>query len=432
MGDKRVAIFQAEWPVQSQTINLATTLAEAGYKVELYLFKAWEYVELSNLWNHKNVHVYSIETEENGCTHSAHTKGLPPLKSQTKEYLSLMPPCVKTAYIRIRSFLQSIHAFSLLILKSEGGVLDSPVKHALESMKGKEYCCLIGVEKKGLIWAGKVAKQLNIPFVYYSLELYTNDFQQVFDKSIAFKRLRAIERKYHKAAFVTIIQDKERAEVLFRDNGLSLSKSTVFYIPVSVVGKPSRKKSWLLYELLDIPKHQKIILYFGQIGKTRYSLELAQAAQSFPDNWTLVMHGWGPSSEIEEIKAIDYRKKVVMSLEMVPSDRIIDVISSADVGLALYSSTISNDRLTHLSSEKMALYAQCGIPFIAFDYPGYRKMAEDGKWGVVIKTVEELPAAVAKILEAHGEYRRNANIAFERYYNFADNATKFIKAIGRF
>ncbi|MDI6716142.1 MAG: glycosyltransferase [Actinomycetota bacterium] len=220
--------------------------------------------------------------------------------------------------------------------------------------------------------------------------------------------------------------------MLFRDNGLSLSKSTVFYVPVSVIGKPSRKKSWFLYELLDIPKHQKIILYFGQIGKARYTFELARVAQNFPNDWTLVMHGWGSSSEIEEIKAVDYRKKVAMSLEMVSSDRIIDVISSADVGLALYSSTISNDRLTHLSSEKMALYAQCGVPFVAFDYQGYRHMADEDKWGVVITTVEELPAAVAKILEAHDEYRRNANIAFERYYDFADNATRFIKAIDRF
>ncbi|MDI6716141.1 MAG: hypothetical protein QME63_04265 [Actinomycetota bacterium] len=166
MADKRIAIFQTEWPVQSQAVNLAIVFAKANYEVELYLYKTWEYVELESLRLYKNIRINNISK-----------KGVSLLRQRTKALLRPTLPYIKQVYNRIRSFLQSIHAFFLLILKSEDGVLDDfPVKHALESMKGKEYRCLIGVEKKGLIWAGKVAKQLNIPFVYYSLELYTNDF----------------------------------------------------------------------------------------------------------------------------------------------------------------------------------------------------------------------------------------------------------------
>ena len=38
----RIAIFQADWPMQSQTANCSIMLAEAGYDVELYLCNTWE------------------------------------------------------------------------------------------------------------------------------------------------------------------------------------------------------------------------------------------------------------------------------------------------------------------------------------------------------------------------------------------------------
>ena len=97
------------------------------------------------------------------------------------------------------------------------------------------------------------------------------------------------------------------------------------------------------------------------------------------------------------------------------------MISSADIGLAFYSPEIDNDRLTAFSSEKMAWYMQCGVPFIAFDYPGYRRLAQEDGCGAVIRTMSELPGAISQILARHETFRRNSFRAFSKYYDFDRN-----------
>lgn len=146
----------------------------------------------------------------------------------------------------------------------------------------------------------------------------------------------------------------------------------------------------------------------------------------------LVLHGWGTSATIKEVKALDRREKVKMSIEMVPSGRLQEVVASADIGLAFYSPTINNDRMTAFSSEKMALYAQCGVPFIAFDYPGYRRLANEDQFGLVIDSIEDMPDVINRILTSHEEFRQNAYQAFDKYYNFASNFFRVIESIEHF
>ena len=160
------------------------------------------------------------------------------------------------------------------------------VQLALEHMAGNHYRCLIGVEKKGLIWAGMVAERLGIPFIYYSLELYTEDYHRaVMGGSNHFTKLREAECRYHRKSSATIIQDSDRARVLFQDNGVTMAKARIHYVPVSVMGGPYKNRSTFLHDLLGISKRQKIILYFGLIWEKRYAFELAEAAQNFPEEW---------------------------------------------------------------------------------------------------------------------------------------------------
>jgi hypothetical protein len=234
-------------------------------------------------------------------------------------------------------------------------------------MTGKRYRCLIGVEKNGLIWAGTVAEKLDVPLVYYSLELCTDDFERLTrPRSIKFKRLRQAERAHHRRAAATIVQDPERAQILLDDNGVSRSQTSVFYLPVSVRGRPYDRRSRFFHETFGLPGEAKIILCFGLIAEERYAFELAEIAQLFPDDWFMVMHGVAYESWTKDkIKAIDRRGRVILSLQMVPNNRLPEVVASADIGLALYTPQPLNDRLTAFSSEKMALYMQCGVPFVS-------------------------------------------------------------------
>src|SRR5207248_3193835 len=181
------------------------------------------------------------------------------------------------------------------------------------------------------------------------------------------------------------------------------------------------RRSSFLHETLDIPKDRRIILYFGHIRERRYAVDLAKLAPGFPEDWILVMHGFSTPQTIRKIEKLNVQKRVVLSLNAVSSERIYEVIASADVGLALYSPHTQNERLTAFSSEKLALYMQCGVPFIAFDYPGYQRLAEEDRCGVAIRSVAELPEAVSTILGSYEEFRQQAYRTFHKHYDFAAN-----------
>src|SRR5205823_13462543 len=81
-------------------------------------------------------------------------------------------------------------------------------------MAGRTYKLFLGVERNGLVWAGEMARRLNVPCAYFSLELYTNDFPGNDD----FRRLKRFESVYHELSRATIVQDVARAKILFEDN----------------------------------------------------------------------------------------------------------------------------------------------------------------------------------------------------------------------
>jgi glycosyltransferase involved in cell wall biosynthesis len=141
------------------------------------------------------------------------------------------------------------------------------------------------------------------------------------------------------------------------------------------------------------------------------------------------MHGEAAVSTMEKIKGMDRRQKVILSQKMVPAERIQEIIASADVGLLFYSGETQNERLTAFASEKMALYMQCGVPFVGFDYPGFRRLADEDRCGVVVSRIEQLPEAIAVILRSHDPFRQNAHRAFGKHYCFADSFAKVVEAI---
>jgi hypothetical protein len=357
--DGHVAMFQFAWPVQSHTINAAIVLAEAGYTVDLFLFNAPSFVNLESLSKWDTVHVHDLTPTLRRHAHP------PPA------FLLRLARRVR-GWLRV-PLLTARQAYWLWPTATKRLVPQTVLTRTMAIIGRNRYSCLIGIEKRGLIWAGRVAERLGAPLVYYNLELYTKDYINDYPVTnlggpVYFRRVREAEGRYHRRAAATIVQTRERARALCEDTGVELSEATIFYVPVSVLGAASCKPATLLHDLLGLPKDQKIVLYFGHICAERYAMELTRAAQRFHDDWTLVMHGWGEPSTFEQIRNLDKRDKVALSLEMVDSDRIGEVVSSAAAGIVLYRPRPLNDRLTAFASEKMALYMQHRLPFVSFDY----------------------------------------------------------------
>lgn len=409
-GRQRIAIFQSDWPLQSQTANCAIMLARAGFEVDLFLHNVPQYFNIQS----------SPEYQENFRIHF-HVFGNP-----AQDLDCSFPQQSRRSFVeKIISFItRSFRRIETSLGLPPPLIKDSVLKQSADIIKSHDFMLLIGIEKKGLVWAGSMSDRFKIPYVYYSLELYTKDHPDSMVTPLD-RQIKASEEFYHQKTTATIVQDVERGRVLFKDNGLA-EGGTTFYVPVSLLGSARRNTTSFFQDKYKLPPSQKIILQFGLFYNRRFSLELIETARLFPHTYSLILHGYSLSQSYQRQLEERCHDRVILSQDFVPSEFIQDVIASADIGLVLYTSETKNDLMTAFSSEKLALYLLHGKPIIAFDYPGYRKLVEECNCGVLIHSLSELPQALEIILTDWERYSNNAVKCFALHYDYAKNIMPFI------
>lgn len=404
-----VAIFNACWLLHSNVVYIAAALARAGYQVDLFLFEADERLVENMLDGQAGVTVHRL----GALADYAEKAAAPPARSRPAQLLHDLA-------FKVRWRLRKVTPKAIKErFWPERTILPRPVLEQTAQLMGrKRYRAFIGVEKGGLVWAHLAAKRSPAPIFYYSLELYTrdSDFCRWSDLN---RRLKLAEEKCHRRCFATLIQCERRGKAILSYNGVRPDAKLV-YLPVSRLEKEGRVESHYLQERFGLAADTVLVLIFGLISEHRLSPQLARAAQEFPAGWRLVFHGFGAETVIQQIRQIDRSGRVLLSLDQVPQDQLTRVVSSATIGLVLYGAETINDQLVAFSSEKIALSLQCGLPVIAFRYPGF-DFLEAERCGVLISTLDELVAAGRKILESYDEYHRNALASFHSHFSFEQN-----------
>jgi len=398
--EERIGIFEYDWSFYSFMKDFAIKLAEAGYLVDIFkkdpIFNPG-FADIQELNNLTNIRILNF-----GVQGSLFTK-------LSQKIHKLLGRIIQDYYLNPKNQL-------------DHSVLRKSKRFFVES----QYKCLIGVEKKGLIWAGMFAEKDHVPLVYYSLELYLEDHPGLADllRTREFASLRTIEKKYHRISNATIIQDKHRAEALLRYNGLGSTK--LLYLPISVRGDSIQEKSDFLARSLKLEPSKKILLYYGLIQDDRFSTAMINTAKELTDETVLVMHGYGDQDHLSSLQSIADKDKVRFSLKLVAEEDIKKVIASASIGLALYQCNNSNDRLAAFSSVKVAYYMQCGVPLIAFRSESFEILLKNFQCGELIDSIEEIPQKSEIILKNYAHYKEQAHLAFKEYYDFDRNFRIFL------
>ena len=378
--------------------DLAIKLAEAGYFIDLF-FKDWDvrpqYADTREFDSYPTIRFFNFTTKVT-------PRGV--LIRRKDRLLN------KTAML-----------FSIPRNFPPGKIIDSVLlKRSMEIIGSNKYYCLIGIEKKGLIWAGILSELIKCPLIYYSLELYLED-NPVLDRVY---HLLAAEREFHKKTIATIIQDKLRAQALLEANGIE--NTHVLYLPVSSRGKVNCQRSFLLHDRLNIDRNKKFILYFGGLDKTRSIAEIVRSAANLDEDSMLVLHGFGPKRYIRHLMSIADPQKVRFSFDFVPEEQILELVSSAQIGIAIYKTSNLNDRLVAFSASKIAYYMQCGVPMITFDTESFRELANTHQCLELISTFDEIPQKVRLMFANYDQYREAAFAAYDDYYNFEKNFAKLV------
>ncbi len=411
--DKKIGIFQLEWPFQIHTYNLIKSLAREGFVVDVFLYKT-RFFEDIHEWEFEKdrVHINIINPlltyPQIG---SFFEKKRRPLI--LKRILNLLP--FFSNYLNenvIQNVLYWVNSDKYLIHVSN-------IQKTLEIVHGKKYLCFIGIEKMGLIWSGKVAEKMSIPTIYYNLELYTHNHPYIH-QSNRNKRIKKAEEYYHKLCCATIIQDEMRAKELYKDNKINADTIPPIYLPVSNLGETIQTKSVALQRRYNLKNEDVIVFYYGVIGKTRKTDQLMKISLQFPDHWKLILHGIDEMDADTFIRENCLSDKIILSKNILPFNDLLKLIKSATIGLVIYENTTMNDMLTAFSSEKLSTYLQCGLPIIAFRYPGY-EIIDTYQCGILIHTVNDIPSAIRIILSRYEEFKQNAFRCFEDNYHYSKN-----------
>jgi glycosyltransferase involved in cell wall biosynthesis len=412
--EKRVAFFISGYVFGSSSsiINSAIVFARNGYWVDIFLYNAGHADGVS--FSDKHIDIYNLSDK------SGKAKKNPKI-ILLKLFSKKIPPHL------VRLLGDAISRIKLLFLKDKAHLFIP--KHVINTVKNiignKSYSCFIGFESGGLIFASIIGSELNIPIIYYSLELYLS-YDTRFS-GIRFKHKKMLEREYHKDAVATIIQDEERAKLLFEDNKIHSSKTIV--VPVSLLGAHQKNKTRYLYDRLNIPYEKKIVLQIGGIYLDTCSLEIAKAAQYLPDEWVLVMHGYYEDDLIEKIKSVTSNEKICLSLNVVPFDELPDIIASADIGLAFYKIKSVNDYYIGSSSGKLPHYLQCGLPVITIDFPSLKRIVEEYQCGISVSNPKVIGTAIKQIMSNYDRYRANAFRCYKERYEFSQHFQKVIDMV---
>jgi glycosyltransferase involved in cell wall biosynthesis len=294
------------------------------------------------------------------------------------------------------------------------------------------YRCFIGVDAKGLVLARQLSMSIDVPLIYWSLELLLS--QELKDKAdLVIKRKEATLSK--KAAFI-VIQDELRARLLAEDNDLPVDKFIL--VPNTPLGPVHRRRLHHWHKRFGLSPDKKIVIHAGSIGTWTGISEIVTSTDTWPEDRVLVVHTRTDSHQTQEILELQRRadpERVFFSTHPSPRTEYDDLIDSADIGIAFYilvpdsSYTQENIRSIGLSSGKVAYYLRSGLPIIINNTTSLSDLVKDEGCGVVINDEQEIGQAIEEISRNYDKYRNNSYRCFEKRLNFTDGFAQVIKSI---
>jgi glycosyltransferase involved in cell wall biosynthesis len=167
---------------------------------------------------------------------------------------------------------------------------------------------------------------------------------------------------------------------------------------------PVSKKNYLR-ESYNIQESQKIVLYTGGLAPGRYVEEIIEAVNCCRDGIVLVLLGRdfkGYAKYLEKkIRSNDLEKRVYLH-EPIPHSKMLEYMSSCDIGIALYRNINVNNY--YCASNKLYELIALGKSVITNNYPGLLEVVEKNKLGICMADVnpKNLARAFEKAASQHG------------------------------
>ena len=205
----RVALFIMLRRIErsSSTMYLIKSLSEEGYIIDIFSLNWCK--EISN-YGYKNINFYSYSDHDG--------EGKSKITKQILNFKLIRPSLLKLYHLVKLHGVKSGILYSTFLAKHLTWFLY--LSYIYPIIKNKKYICFIGIDTLGTIMAD-LANYNNVPLIYYNLELQVE--RQGIGR-LGFYVIKELEIIAHNNSIATIIQDEERAKVLFEYNKISEDK----------------------------------------------------------------------------------------------------------------------------------------------------------------------------------------------------------------
>lgn len=270
------------------------------------------------------------------------------------------------------------------------------------------YDAIIGSDAYSNVLASKLADLFRIPYICFQLE-----YPEVPPKTLLDRKETAAIQK----AQILITHDRWHHDFL-RSN-LNIEKAQVCYLPNATFSPSVIRESHMLQDRLK-EYGRKLILHSGGFGRWFRCKQLVEASDSWPNDYMLVFHLSHRIDGDPYFEAIHSgnHPNTAYSLEAVNTYELDSLVSSAHIGVALYSEKDLGYRAKYmgLAAGKIGNYLKCGIPVIATKLPSLQYL-EDYRCGLLVNDESEILPAIRSIDTNYLTYRRNAVKCYEELWH---------------
>jgi len=301
---------------------------------------------------------------------------------------------------------------------------------SIRNVMKHRYGFFIGVDQEGIIAAGILGKIKKVPYIYYSLEIITEEdvAKEKGIRRFALKIRKSLENYFSKNAQITITQDSYRTDVLIEDN--DIDKRRVFIVPNSYYFTLQRPCNYNNFNF-QIPTDKKTIIYTGSIIPEMAIEEIINGMGLWPKDTLLILHTPYKTAYLEEIEQLikknNIEQKVIISIGQLSFEELCCLIKKADIGISFYRPISFNKALG--PAGKVSFYLSQGLPIITNKIPSVMDLVKKYRCGICVDTVREMGDAIRTILENYSEFSANTKICYENELEFSKYFKKVLEKV---
>lgn len=171
------------------------------------------------------------------------------------------------------------------------------------------------------------------------------------------------------------------------------------------------------------------VIYLGALGDDRYTHELIAAGKAMEGKIDLDLVGFATPEVMAELEG-RYGTQPAPNVRILPPvayEDIPELLENYRIGIALYKNTNLNNY--YCAPNKVYDYLMSGLAVIANDYPGLRRVLEEGGVGACVGEVT--PVALREAIEKiqRNELWRNITEALRLKYSWGAQEGKLLAAV---